>query len=345
MMRQNDDETLEAYLQRVLNIAMDGFKASDNNTAQQLATEAFLRGCKYKEAAALVFSEAPQTIQEACKKVKTLLANRKAIFGTKVTFQEKAFTLQEEKRVSGIERKVDSLTDIFRRPSPSPYMDNRTRPRYSPPPYRDSWNSGQFSPRQSSPSYNRGCPPRDSGGGNFGDAEYRGRSPIRRPTVGPHQGPYNRYRSPSPQRREPTQPYRSSTYGGQYASQQGPYTQDRQPQPYRPSQNYGGQYTPQQGQYTNRPNQIYLNVGSSPERSFDKNMSYQGSQQTSKDQYIYRQRNVELPDKGGGLSPERPIKQVLNLEGLVVPATDFQSGRVRVASVTSWRYHYQAREI
>ena len=216
-----------------------------------------------QETAALVFNEAPQTIQEACKKVKTVLANRKAIFGTKVTFQENTFTLQEEKRVPDIERKVDSMTDIFRRSSPSPHRYNRTRPRYFPPPYRDSWDSGQFSPRQNFPSYDRGWPPRDSGDGNFGDAEYRGRSPIRRPIVGPQQGPYNRYRSPSPQRREPTQPYRPSTYGGQYASQQGPYTQDRQPQPYRPSQSYGGQYTPQQGQYTNRPNQTYPNVGSS----------------------------------------------------------------------------------
>ena len=104
MMRLNDDETLEVYLERVLTIAMGGFKASDNNTVQQLATEAFLRGCKYKEAAALVFSETPQTVQEACKKVKTVLANRNAIFGTKVTFLRKAFTLQEEKRVSDIER-------------------------------------------------------------------------------------------------------------------------------------------------------------------------------------------------------------------------------------------------
>ena len=75
MIRQNDDETLEAYLQRVLTIAMDGFKASDN-TVQQLATEAFLRGCKHKRAAARVFIEAPQTIKEAYKKVKTVLASR-----------------------------------------------------------------------------------------------------------------------------------------------------------------------------------------------------------------------------------------------------------------------------
>ena len=60
---------------------MHGLKASDNGTVQLLATEAFLRGCKHKEAAALVCNEAPQNIQ-------TVLANRKAIFGTKLSFQE-----------------------------------------------------------------------------------------------------------------------------------------------------------------------------------------------------------------------------------------------------------------
>ena len=132
IMRQNGDKTLEAYNQRVLTIAIDEFKAFNSNMVQQLATEAFLRGCKHKEAAALVLSEAPETIQKASKKVKTVLANPKAIFGTRVTFQETDFTLQEGKRVSDIERKVDSLTDIFRRSSPSPYRDDRTRPRYSP---------------------------------------------------------------------------------------------------------------------------------------------------------------------------------------------------------------------
>ena len=179
LMKQTDDESVEAYLQRALTAAMHGLKASDNGTVQLLATEAFLRGCKHKEAAALLCNEAPQNIQEACQKVKTVFVNRKAIFGTKVSFQEKAFTFQEENRVSEIERKVDSLTDMVTRSSQSPYRDNRDRPWYSSPPYRDSPDSRQFSQRQQSPSYDRGWPPRNSGGGRFGDGDYRGRSPTR----------------------------------------------------------------------------------------------------------------------------------------------------------------------
>ena len=49
LMKQNEDEGLEEYLQRVLTSAMDGFNTADKNTVQQLATEAFLRGCKKYE--------------------------------------------------------------------------------------------------------------------------------------------------------------------------------------------------------------------------------------------------------------------------------------------------------
>ena len=104
-MKQSEDESLEAYLQMVFMAGMHGLKTSDKSTNQLLATEAFLRGCKHKEAAALVSNEAPQTIQEAFQKIKTVLANFKAIFGSKVSFQEKALTVREETRVSDIEKK------------------------------------------------------------------------------------------------------------------------------------------------------------------------------------------------------------------------------------------------
>lgn len=44
LIKQTDEETLEEYLQRVLTTSMDGFSDADNDTIQQLATEAFLRG-------------------------------------------------------------------------------------------------------------------------------------------------------------------------------------------------------------------------------------------------------------------------------------------------------------
>ena len=120
VVRQNDDEALEDFLQRVLTIAMDGFIAADDSIVQQLATEAFFRGCKHKEAAEIVINEAPRTIQEACRKVKTVLANRKAVLGGRVAFAEKQFTLSEEQRVSNIERRLDDLTKQLGRSSTPP---------------------------------------------------------------------------------------------------------------------------------------------------------------------------------------------------------------------------------
>ena len=99
------EEGLEEFLQRVLTTAMDCFHVADNTTVQKLATEVFLRGCRHKEAASLTLNQNPMSIQEACRSVKTILANKKAIFGNKVTFQERYFTAQEE-RVSNITRKV-----------------------------------------------------------------------------------------------------------------------------------------------------------------------------------------------------------------------------------------------
>ena len=105
------------------------------------------------------------------------------------------------------------------------------------------------------------------------------------------------------------------------------FNSDRSQQQYRP-QSPGDQYNiPQQGQFSNRP--------------------------PNKNQY--RQRSVDLPDQavnlttdwtlGQILSPDLTANQDLNFKGLVVPATNHQSGQVRVASVTFWKYHYQVREI
>ena len=134
VIKQTEEEGLEEFLQRVLTTAMDGFHVADNTTVQKLATEAFLRGCRHKEAASLTLNQNPMSIQEACRSVKTILANKKAIFGNKVTFQERYFTAQEEERVSNIERKVYNLDRDFRGASISPSRDSH----YTSPHRRDS---------------------------------------------------------------------------------------------------------------------------------------------------------------------------------------------------------------
>ena len=62
VMKQEDEESLEDFLQRVLTITMDGSENADANTLQQIATESLLRGCKHKQAAMKVMNESVATI-------------------------------------------------------------------------------------------------------------------------------------------------------------------------------------------------------------------------------------------------------------------------------------------
>ena len=112
VIKQNEEESLEDFLQRVLTVTIDDYGDAQIATLQQLATEAFLRGGKLKDAATLVMNEAPNSIQEECRRVKTVIANKKAVWAAKVSFQERAFAFQEENRVASIEKRVMTLWNL-----------------------------------------------------------------------------------------------------------------------------------------------------------------------------------------------------------------------------------------
>ena len=135
---------MEEFLHRVLIIAMNGFDKADNGTMQKVALEAFLRGCRNKETAALTLNQCPNSIQEACRSVKTIMANKKTIFGSKVAFQEHPFTAQEEERFSNLEQKVHNINRNIRRFSPSPIR--RDSPYPSPQRYPNDNNQSYRSP-------------------------------------------------------------------------------------------------------------------------------------------------------------------------------------------------------
>ena len=85
-LKQEPDKTLEGFMQQVLNVATDGYGDFETSVLQQMATEAFLRGCKNKESSSLVLIYTPKTIQEASQRLKTIVANKKALEGPKVSF-------------------------------------------------------------------------------------------------------------------------------------------------------------------------------------------------------------------------------------------------------------------
>ena len=68
----------------------------------------------------MVINESPTNIQQACKRLKTVIANKQAISGQNDSFKERVFTAQEEDRVSRIEQRLDSLSSSFRESSSLP---------------------------------------------------------------------------------------------------------------------------------------------------------------------------------------------------------------------------------
>ncbi|VDI10634.1 Hypothetical predicted protein [Mytilus galloprovincialis] len=86
--RQLDGETIEEYAERVHFLTMDGYYRSNNDIIDQIATEAFLRGCQEKEAARIVIEKNPRTINESLKWIKSSLANQKAIYGARKSYSQ-----------------------------------------------------------------------------------------------------------------------------------------------------------------------------------------------------------------------------------------------------------------
>ena len=81
--RQMENESVEEFAERVHFLTMDGYFKSSTNIIDQIGTEAFLRGCKEKDAARIVIEKNPRTINEALKWIKSSLANQRAIYGAR----------------------------------------------------------------------------------------------------------------------------------------------------------------------------------------------------------------------------------------------------------------------
>ena len=314
VIRQDDEESLEDFLQRVLTVTMDGFDKAEITTLQQLATESFLRGCKHKEAAMTVMNEGVGTIHDACRRVKTIIANKRAIGGGKVTFQEKVFTVDEETRVTNIEKKLNEIAQTLQQTSSNSK---------SPPPPLSRYEQGGQSQnwqRQRSPSYYRDSSPR----GSFGTgSQPRAQSPIR----GTNQNA-PRYRDPSPVR----QGYGNYPYRGD--------TQQRSPgtdMPYRAPDRYGYPvptpgypYYPQpppsyppEGYYTTPPwyyrdREGFQRSGQSPQRTNGPPMAYNTGQRPPYPQ-TNRSRSPDPKVRSTGFDESVPD---LNGSGLSMPATN-----------------------
>jgi hypothetical protein len=112
--RQQENESLEDFAHKIYVLGLDGYEKCENDALEDITTEAFLRGCKEKEAAIKAMEKNPACLSKAIKFVKTSLANQKVIFGSaktsltqrQVTFSDTEGTNSKEKESSHMQRQT-----------------------------------------------------------------------------------------------------------------------------------------------------------------------------------------------------------------------------------------------
>jgi hypothetical protein len=110
--RQSEDETLEQFSQRVHFLVIDGYPTAERKTIQQISVEAFLRGCREKDAARAAMEKEPRTIHQALKYVKSSAANQRAIFGSRSysSYGQRQVTFSPEEEDSEFKTRVVAPT-------------------------------------------------------------------------------------------------------------------------------------------------------------------------------------------------------------------------------------------
>ena len=103
-MRQEEDESLDDFADRVLVKVAEGYPEVPDDTLQILATENFLRGCKDRSAAYAAAERKPDDLQMAMQEVRDAAANMK-IFGRSGGMSARQVTFQEVE-----EKKSEELT-------------------------------------------------------------------------------------------------------------------------------------------------------------------------------------------------------------------------------------------
>ena len=100
--RQNMDETLEEFAERVLEMATDGYYNAPEPVVETIAVDAFLKGCTDKKAVLFAMEKNPTTMDIAVQCVKSTIHNQRVVLGRK----------PEVKRVTFEEEEDDSDTDM-----------------------------------------------------------------------------------------------------------------------------------------------------------------------------------------------------------------------------------------
>ena len=79
--KQAVEEDLEAFAERVQQLAHDAYPQATVQTVKDAAIDAFLRGCKEKAASLAAMNRTPDSLSEAISVVKRSFHNQKAVYG------------------------------------------------------------------------------------------------------------------------------------------------------------------------------------------------------------------------------------------------------------------------
>ena len=102
-MKQEEGDTLEDFADRVIGKTGEGYLGVPEETLQVLATEAFLRGCRDRNAAYAASERKPETLCKAVEEMRDAAANLKAFNRGSLTARQVTFVTQ--KMSSGVPEK------------------------------------------------------------------------------------------------------------------------------------------------------------------------------------------------------------------------------------------------
>ena len=99
-MKQEEGETLEDFADRVMGKTGEGYLGVSEDTLQVLATEAFLRGCRDKNAAYAASERRPETLCKAVEEMRDVAANIKAFNRGSLMARQVTFVDSEDEQRS-----------------------------------------------------------------------------------------------------------------------------------------------------------------------------------------------------------------------------------------------------
>ena len=133
--KQEVDEEIEAFGERCIALARDGHPSSSEEMVQQMAVDAFLRGCNDRQAAVLAGEKDLSTIREAIQSVKHSVANAKFLGGDRDkkirAIHAPAEACSSTVTLDSLSKELklirEALSSARREESPSPMARSRSR--------------------------------------------------------------------------------------------------------------------------------------------------------------------------------------------------------------------------